>query len=237
MSWVIVPFARPDRLDNVRANFHRQSHEGKKLCIVENGPAIGACKAAGFEPDLLLTSEIAHPSAARNVGLDALQDFGEDAHFCCMDDDDFYGSFYQAEHLLFAARGQVTGKLPHWVHFASQGQLWLFNRNKAGHAVAWVQGPTVGGFVRDVGRFPFVPIGEELDFCAEHRKNGGTIRNTSVGHFCYMRSVDEADHLYRVTPVGYANTHGPWFEEHPLDLQLVVQSDPPRSVRKNFLQV
>src|SRR5690606_4134641 len=106
VSWILVPFARPERLENVQANFQRQSHEGKKLCIVENGPAIGACKVAGFEPDLLLTSDVAHPSAARNVGLDALADFGEDTHVCCMDDDDFYGSFYQAEHLLFAARGR-----------------------------------------------------------------------------------------------------------------------------------
>src|SRR5690606_9576234 len=82
---------------------------------------------------------------------------------------------------LFAARGRVTGKLPHWVHFASQGHLWLFNRNKAGRAVAWVQGPTIGGFVRDMGRFPLIPLGEELEFCEAHRKNGGAVMNTSGG--------------------------------------------------------
>jgi hypothetical protein len=233
VSWIIVPFSRPDFLGNVRENFDRQTQEGKKLCIVENGDAVGHCKQVGFEPDMLLSSD-AHPSSARNVGLAALRDL--DAHFCCMDDDDWYGHYYQQEHILAGARGRITGKVTHWVHFEGLGKLWLFNRQKAGRQVAWVQGATVGGFARDVADFPIVDLGEELDLCQAHRAAGGDVLNTSVGHFVYMRR-ETASHLYQITPRSFANVHGPWFEEHAENFDLVREGVPPTGTRKSYTQV
>lgn len=234
MSWVLVPFSRPDFLGNVQDNFDRQSQAGKKLCIVENGDAVGYCKQVGFSPDLLLSSD-AHPSKARNVGLAALRDL--DAHFCCMDDDDWYGHYYQQEHVAFSARGRITGKMTHWVRFEGLGTLWLFNRQRAGREVAWVHGATLGGFARDVGDFPVVHLGEELALCRAHRDAGGTVQNTSVGHFVYMRRRNEQEHLYQITPRGFANEQGPWFEEHRDDFSLVMEGVPPVGNRKNYLQV
>lgn len=232
-SWVLVPFSRPDFLGNVQENFNRQAQEDSKLCLVENGDAVGYCKQVGFTPDLLLSSD-AHPSKARNVGLAALRDL--DAHFCCMDDDDWYGPHYQQEHIAFAERGRITGKMTHWVRFEGVG-LWLFNRERAGRTVAWVHGATLGGFALDVGDFPVVALGEELALCHAHTAAGGTVQNTSVGHFVYMRRQDELSHLYQVTPKGFADQHGPWFEEHRDDFSLVTQAVPPTGTRKNYLQV
>lgn len=234
MMWVLVPFSRPDYLQNVRENFDRQTMAGKKLCIVENGAAIGACKQAGFEPDLLLTSE-AHPSLARNAGLVALRDL--DAHFSCMDDDDFYGPEYQWEHFEHAKRGRVTGKMPHWVRFEAVGKLWLFNRERANRKVSWVQGPTIGGFARDVPDFPLKPIGEDVAFCRVHREAGGEVFNTSVGNFLYVRRSDEKSHAYRIGAVGFADEHGPWFEEHPDDITRVFCDNPQLGARKAYNQI
>lgn len=234
MSWVLVPFSRPEMLDSVRQNFDRQQWKDKKLCIVENGEAVGHCKQAGFTPDLLLQSD-AHPSKARNVGLAALRE--SDEHFCCMDDDDWYGPYYVEEHVHAAARGRITGKITNWVHFESVGKLWLFNRQRAGTLVPWVQGPTVGGYARDVADFPVVAIGEELVLCKGHRAAGGEVRSTSVGHFIYLRSTDERKHIYRTTPRRFADEHGPWFEEHPFDLRLVCAGIPPVGAKKSYQQV
>jgi hypothetical protein len=219
----------------VNINFEKQTVVGKKLCIVENGDALGYCAQVGFRPHMLLASD-AHPSAARNVGLAALRDLGEDTHFSCMDDDDFYGPYYQQEHLNFAERKRVTGKMPNWVRFEAVGKLWLFNRTKAQKPVAWVQGPTIGGYARDVKDFPIVDLGEELDFCLAHRRAGGSVFSTSVGHFCYMRSQDVTRHLYQTSARSYANVHGPWFEEHPDDLSRVLLDTPPFGSKKSYLQ-
>lgn len=235
MSWVVVPLSRPECVANVKENFERQSHEGKKLCIVENGGAQGACKAAEYEPDMLLTSEEAHPSAARNAGLVALRDL--DAHVSFMDDDDYYGSYYQEEQISFADRNRITGKMTNWVRFEQVGKLWLFNRAKATKPSAWVQAATIGGYARTIPDFPVVDLGEELDLCTEFRKNGGEVRSTSVGHFCYMRSLDERSHLYKITPRGFANQHGPWFEEFRDDKRLLDEGMPPVGIRKSYAQV
>ena len=234
MSWVVVPLSRPECLANVKENFSRQATEGKKLCIVENGDAVGVCADFNFKPDLLLASA-AHPSTARNEGLAALRDL--DAHVSFMDDDDYYGAGYQDEQIASAGRNRITGKITNWVRFERVGKLWLFNRDKAGKPSAWVQAATIGGYARTIPDFPVVDLGEELDLCREFRQGGGEVVNTSVGHFCYMRDEDEQKHLYQITARGFANQHGPWFEEFKDDMQLIDEGLPPAGTRKSYTQV
>lgn len=228
MSWVVVPFSRPERLEAVRANFARQRSPDKKICIVENGPAIGVCKAAGFDPDMLLTSD-PHPSIARNVALDFLRE--EDAHFCCMDDDDWYGPEYLAEHRRHAARGRITGKVTHWVRWQDSrlNALWLFNRGRAHKPTTWVHAATLGAYARDIPDFPTIPLGEENVLCKMHRAAGGEVINLGVGHFLYSQGGQ--GHAYQTSARMFAHALGPWFETHPLDLSLVEQENPPTGRR------
>ena len=87
--YAIVPFSRPDMLENVKNNFVRQKFLDKKLIIVENGPAIGACKKYNFQPDILLTSD-AHQSHAKNTAINELNKRGG-GFWTTLDDDDWYG--------------------------------------------------------------------------------------------------------------------------------------------------
>lgn len=205
----------------------------KKLCIIENGDAVGVCGAVGFAPDMLLTSA-AHPSHARNKGLVALREL--DAHFCSMDDDDYYGPAYMQEHVDNAEKNRITGKVTHWVRFEGQKKLWLFNRMRTNRPTAWVQAATLGGFARDVPNYHPI-LGEEIDLCARFRAQGGVVQNLSVGHFLYQRRSDSLSHAYKVGPRGFADQHGPWFEEHMDSLLLVNKKDPPLGVRKAYNQV
>ena len=111
--YVIVPFSKPEFLENVKRNFVQQKHYNKKLIVVENGKGIGTCKKHGFEPDVLLTSD-AHQSWARNEAINWVKAHG--GGLCAnFDDDDYYGPEYLSELHQNRGKANIIGKYDFYI--------------------------------------------------------------------------------------------------------------------------
>lgn len=203
-TWGIVPLHRPEDLPTVIANARRQSGFFR-LCVVENGAALGACKRAGFRPDLLLGS-VPHQSAARNVALHALR--GRGAFFFTMDADDWYGPGYLTELLKNRRKADVVGKRRHLVLL--RDGLHLFDARGANKTTAWLHGACIAGYADDAIDFPTTAIGEDHAWCAGMRQIGATLYATSARNYVYVRTGSA--HTWRSPDVMTRHHLGPAFK-------------------------
>jgi hypothetical protein len=191
---IVVPLSRPEMVGRVRANLERQRLRAP-VVVVENGAAIGACKAQGFTPDVLLTSG-AHQSLARNAALAYLREHHVEAYWVSMDDDDYYGSEYVAEHAGLAKRGQCVGKSTHWIIFEGFGTVVLRPWASSGSG-KHVNGATIGAFVADSPDFLIRDVGEDTIFSNTFVAGGGKVWLSSPYHTAYCRRNDgRAGHTY-----------------------------------------
>lgn len=216
--WVVVPLSRRGNVPLVRHNFLRQELPGKRLIVVENGDAVGACAAHGFCPDLLVTSERSAASA-RNTALETLRRLHPDAYFVNMDDDDWYGPDYLWEHAALARRGQLVGKSTHFVLFEGRG-LVLFRPWVADSDALVVNGGTLGAFVSEAPEYPRLSVGEDTGFCIAFRERGGSVWGSSIYHTAYVRRRDMVSHSYRETDPGFWRNMGHYaacFREQELE--------------------
>lgn len=226
--WVLLPLSRPLG-DLACKNYLSQEHEDKRLCVIETGSGVGEMERVGLHPDLLLRAE-GGPGAVRNVALQALR--GEAADYVvCMDDDDVYLPGYLSEHSRHAQPGRIVGKLPHWVDFGD-GKARLFERENSERRGFWGRGGTLGFHLSEVGDFPDLSVGEDVEFCRDFLAAGGEIYNSSVAHVIYNRHPNP--HAYSVPPRVFACNHGLWFEEHVWDEALFSAQNPPEGPRKTW---
>lgn len=206
----------------VLKNFNKQTHVNKRLCIVENGEALGACKKYGVVPDLLLTSEKS-PSVARNAAFTVLRDF--DAYFVMMDDDDIYGPEYLSEHAQHAKRGRIVGKRTHWVLFEGSC-LALFRPDLCNKPQEWLIGGSIGGYAREAPEW-VGEIDEDFQFCRDFSRKGGEVFGSSTQNLVYVRRTDPNSHTFSVTHETFADRVGPWFFVYP-------ETDTARAFEKNL---
>lgn len=196
--WCVVPFSRPRNLELVRQQFEHQTYSDKKLVIVENGDAVGACKLAGFEPDLLLSSR-KHQSYAKNKALLALKEIAPDDYWTTTDDDDYYGPRYLEELAQSLGKGDVIGKSRSFVKL-SDGRLYLFDKwaeNSICDSV--VHGPTITARIKDSLLFQVEDWGEDLDWVEQMQKLGAKVYATSRYNWCYFRSDNGDGHAWSVS--------------------------------------
>jgi hypothetical protein len=194
--WVIVPFSRPDWLENVKSNFLRQDFLNKKLVIIENGPAIGYCKKNNFKPDLLLTSDIAHQANAKNIGLNALIEKKVD-FWTTFDDDDYYCSNYLSELVENSDKAEMIGKSTIFVKTKDdkfrllKGEESSFTRN--------IHGPTISAWVKDTMLFPNTgQWGEDMAQITMMQEAGAKIWATSRYNFIFQRHENH-NHTWHTT--------------------------------------
>jgi hypothetical protein len=182
--WAVVPFSRPNWLENVKDNFFRQRFHNKKLAIVENGPAVGCCKAAGFSPDILLTSE-PHQAIAKATALDELKKIGAE-FWATWDDDDYYGENYLTELAEASDKAELIGKLSIFVKTLDD-KLRLFGSQEKQY-VDFVHGPTISTWVADVAEFRNVgKWAEDIAFCDQMKNKGARFWATSRWNFINQR--------------------------------------------------
>ena len=197
--WVLVPFSRPKFLQNVIDNFTRQTFHNKKLIIVENGPALGACKKANFNPDLLITCNEHHQSHAKNMALHELRGMGG-GFWCNFDDDDYYGYNFIEEMAEHSDKAEVIGKSDQFVRMAG-GTLRSFEGLGHNEHVHLVHGPTICSWAEGCCDYP-VPeskVGEDCQFLSEMQGTGAEIWATSKFNFVFNRYEDvEAHHTWKV---------------------------------------
>lgn len=215
---VIVPLSRSPFLSNVARNFARQTFGRKRLVIVENGEAVGACAKAGFVPDVVLTSE-AHQSHAKNAGLNWLREQGG-GFFATMDDDDYYGPRYLEETVAHSGRADIIGKSAIFIR-AAGGVMRYFEHEGALRFVDFVHGPTIAGRAEDVVDFPVMGWCEDAAFIATMRDQGATVWATSRFHFM-QRRFPGLHHTWQITDRQMVQvSKGPVFEVGPEDRDVV----------------
>ncbi len=196
-AWVIVPFSRPQYLDNVIANFTRQTFQNKKLIIIENGKAIGTCKERNFEPDVLLTSG-PHQSLAKNEGIDYIRKHGG-GWFFTNDDDDFYHGGYVEEQVSASDKAEIVGKADFFVKMAN-GNLRLFTGIGSNEYVNFIHGPTICTWTELDCEFPMVEkIGEDCQMVERLIGQGARVWATSKYNFMYTRSSDPNHNTWEIS--------------------------------------
>lgn len=194
--WVIVPASRPEMVERVKRNFSCQLYGKKRLCVVENGRAIGAYSASGA--DKILQSE-PHQSAAKNTGIASLRKSHPGAYYVAMDDDDYYGPEYILEHVERAQRGRINGKLSAWVKF-NDGLVYFGNNWNPGSPVKSLLGATIGCYLADAQEFPVIRAAEENAFCAKAIESGCEVVTVGPRHFCASREGDVSSHTWQGSP-------------------------------------
>lgn len=187
MIYALCPLSRPEFLSNVVRNFEQQTCKGKRLIIVENGEAVGACEAAGFTPDVLLRSD-KHQSLAKNVGLEWITSHGG-GWFATFDDDDYYGPGYLAEALTCFKTGSfsIVGKLDHFV-VGLDGHLRFFEQGFRSCEGVEAHGATLCGRAESCPRFQDTgTIGEDWHWLSESIASGARLWVSSPYHYAVVR--------------------------------------------------
>ena len=188
--WIVVPFARPEFLGNLAENYARQRLR-PRMVVVENGRAVGACAAAGFRPDVVLTSPITQSGAVRNVGMAYASRMDPTAPMGFMDDDDVYGSRY-VEEAVDALNRRDLGMVMKSYHFIRTpiGEVWLCDPGLAysDDAPIGILGATT--MIRHAGMahpMQATCVGEDTRWGAELRAKGARLGTTSIGNFVHIR--------------------------------------------------
>jgi len=217
---VVVPLGRPVMLGNVLENFNRQRFDRRSLVIVENGPAVGACKAAGFAPDAVLTSAPS-PGQARNTGIEWVRKHGG-GFFACFDDDDYYGPEYLIEAVKHSELAEVIGKSRVYVETMA-GTLRLFEQTGENRLTTYAAGPTLSGWSESAVPFSAARCAEDCQWCENMSRSGARLYATSRFNFMQRRHAAPGHaHTWRVTDdqMAQATLH-PVHDVGPVDLDVV----------------
>lgn len=221
--WVVAATHREQQLKWILESFKRQTHQNKRLIIVENGPAVGGCARQGIVPDKVVTSE-EHAADARNAGVYAVIDEGG-GWVCMMDDDDYYGPNYLAEYAIWVQKGiaEVYGKQRHFVGYTKNG-LYLYNERNALKYSPVLHGPTFCFRAEEAVYYRRTPAGEEMDWAAQMQSLGFRMFATSIHHFMYLRGGNPEDHTWQVEDAwvhetAKCNDYHYWFGD--IDLRVV----------------
>lgn len=219
--WVVVPCCRPEQLPWIFENFDRQVYQDKRLLIVENGPAVGACERYSRKPHYVISSEN-HVARARNDGIYFVRDHGG-GWICMWDDDDWYGPAYLSEVELMIRSGvaDVYGKVRNFIGFQEHG-LYLFNERNANGYTNHVHGPTIVFRSEDARTYPIVSTAEDVLWCLGMADMGARIWAGTINHYMYLRRRPE-DHSWKASPermmaLSQFNDYYYWFGEIDTDL-------------------
>lgn len=157
---VIVPFTRPQMLQNVRENFARQRYRNKTLVIVENGAGVGTFPVGLITTAVLVGESIVGKSAANNAGITEAANLGCE-YFAIFDDDDWYGPWYLDEVARCSGKADATG-IERYTYQDPDGERWV-------HADAredcLIDEGALGGTL--AGRTAGLPLFNPIQFCEE----------------------------------------------------------------------
>ena len=194
--YVIVPFSRPNMLENVINNFTQQKFINKKLIIVENGSAVNYCKLQSFSPDILLVSGN-HQSIAKNLALEEIRKRG--GGYCTIfDDDDYYGPEYLNEIVENSSKAEMVGKTDCFIRL-SDGNLNLCLGNLENTYTNGLNGQTISCWAEDAVEYDTSAVWcEDNIFIQEMMDKGGRAYSVSRWHFAIQRA-EMNQHTWKAT--------------------------------------
>lgn len=220
--WCIVITDRAKSLSWALNNFYRQTYVDKKLLIVENGEAIGACERQGVKADRVITSEH-QVSAARNAGIYDIVDNGG-GWVTMMDDDDYYGPNYLQELAVWLQSGvaDIYGKHRHFIAYGGNG-MYLYNVKNALRPTRFVHGPTLAFRAEEALRYNLMDSGEEVEWGLRMTRLGFKIFATTIHNYLYLRKSDAEQHTWQANQLyihrtSRMNDYHYWFDKVNLDV-------------------
>jgi hypothetical protein len=194
--------------------------------VVENGDAIGSCKAHGLAPDVLLTSE-PHQSYARTAGLWWLRKNGG-GQFVMFDSDDYYGAGYvdRMLRLLAESKADVVGFSGFFV--LRDWSRLVHYPGVEGPALS-VAGPSICGWSERVPNYAHPGANSWDDdgkFCADVLAGGGSMFGVSPRHHFYRRhtaniwkmSDEKTDAIFQLRADGQPIDYGTVTEQQAADI-------------------
>jgi hypothetical protein len=190
---------------NLRENVERQTLQGFRVCVAENGDGVGACARIAWKPDAIVTSE-QHQSAAKNAAIDYVERNGG-THFATFDDDDYYGPGYLEEvSEAFELGFDLVGKSQYFIRFDESGRTLLLEGEGENAPARILAGPTISARIwPGMPRFRTLDWGEDNFFCMDCLAAGARIWSTSRREFVYRRRGGEHGHTYPLTDEALEN--------------------------------
>jgi len=176
---IIVPFSRPQFLDNVTDNFKRQNYPDKKLIVVENGEGIGFFANTGCT----VLSSGCHHALAKNEAITWIKRNGG-GWWVTMDDDDYYGPNYVTEVVENISNADVLGKSDRF--FKDEDNLYLMDGGYENEYVFGVLGATLAARAEDSCELK-EETHDDVLFCQDMVNKGARIYATSKFHFVHSR--------------------------------------------------
>lgn len=199
---------------------------------MENGDAVGICRRAGFEPDILLESE-RHQAIAKEAALNRLKEDGAE-FWTTFDDDDYYGEEYLTELSDASGRAELIGKDSIFVKTLDD-KLRLFGASQNKYVEA-VHGPTISAWVSESEHFYNVgKWSEDTCFCDQMKSKGARIWATSQWNFINQRHLGH-NHTWVITDRQMAQgwlytAKNAFINEYPLDIDCVTNKKLPKPVK------
>jgi hypothetical protein len=174
---VVCVTMRPDRFDDVLANFDRQVHADKRLIVITNSDGFDRWEVetrTRGRGDISVVHTPPSTSLGRclNMGLEQT----ETRYMAKFDDDDQYGPYFLHDLLIahtYADAG-VVGKHSYYAHLREQGRTVL---RFAGAEFMYTPYLAGGSLVIDLERtgnvrFPDISLGEDQAFIAACHRRG-----------------------------------------------------------------
>lgn len=203
---VVTATKRAGHIDQVLANFSRQTYANRRLVIVDNSPSDAADAFKARAAAMGVPAEVVRVDASLGLGAclnHAISRFvPQGAAVAKFDDDDHYGPEYLTEQLaVLAARGGVVGKWP--LFFYSTARRTLYLRPPLAEALAPVRHVSGATLVFERAAWEAVPFhpalrsGIDSNFLRRARAKGLVAFASSIFNFCAVRR-DPGSHTWTI---------------------------------------
>ena len=200
---ILAASNRPDRLDNILANYQRQLHPRLELILLVNSDQYDMNEVRRKLEPIPNSRVFKVPQSKTladclNLGLE----HASGSFIAKFDDDDLYGAHYLSD-LLLCTRftdAAILGKRAYYVHLEASNQTALrFARNVHKH-VNFVHGATLLMKRQIFDKLRFTPVRQGTDTvlqraCALY---GFTIYSADPYNFIHMRHADKRTHTWKI---------------------------------------
>lgn len=186
MIWMISGLHDIRWLNNIIANYNRQTYPYRKLIIVENGKGIGATKNVQLPKGTVVLTSDTGPAQPMNAGLEYLKKNKKyNDWFCKCDSDDYYGPQYLLQIKNNIKPGiDYLGRKSLYIK-TTDDQLWYAESQDSDYIF---HGPTLAARVGKSLLFPLVQgWGEDGEWCKQMYAKGRKCITLPAEGFCYQR--------------------------------------------------
>jgi hypothetical protein len=211
---VICSTNRPANFRMILENFTRQAYPNKQLLIATHGFEVQKEQLRRMleEVGLAHAPTIVDTDREETLGdnLNRLIGMADGQYLCRFDDDDFYGAQYVLDSVLAQrySGADLVGKEASYHYFEGLDATYLIYPQREHVWTDFLRGPTFSGPKEtfDRVRFAAATRGEDSDFLARVKVEGGRIYAADRFNFVANRRADHDSHTWNATDRHIAST-------------------------------